>query len=108
MMMNEADYLAGISIFSNFKKEDLQRLAKKSRYCSYRMGDVIISEGERDGRLFVLVNGKVDVIKSYRTEKAKRLRTLSAPCYFGELALIDETVRSATVVARGQVKALYN
>ncbi len=105
-MENEADYLAKISIFSNFKKEDLQRLAKKSRYCSYKMGDVIISEGERDGRLFILINGKVDVIKSYRTKKAKRLRTLAAPCYFGEMALIDEMVRSATVVARGKATAL--
>ena len=106
MMKNGADYLAKISIFSNFKKEDLQHLAEKSRYCSYNMGDVIIHEGERDGRLFVLINGKVDVVKSYRTKKAKRLRTLAAPCYFGEMALIDEMVRSATVVARGKVKAL--
>jgi len=106
MMKNGADHLANVAIFSNFKKEDLQRLAEKSRYCFYEMGDVIISEGERDGRLFVLVNGKVDVIKSYRTQKAKRLRTLAAPCYFGELALIDEMVRSATVVARGKVQVL--
>ena len=106
MMKNGADYLAKISLFSNFKKEDPQHLAEKSRYCSYNMGDVIIHEGERDGRLFVLINGKVDVVKSYRTKKAKRLRTLAAPCYFGEMALIDEMVRSATVVARGKVKAL--
>ena len=106
MMKNGADYLAKISIFSNFKKEDLQHLAEKSRYCSYNMGDVIIREGERDGRLFILINGKVDVIKSYRTQKAKRMRILAAPCYFGEMALIDDMVRSATVVARGKVKAL--
>lgn len=106
MMMNEADYLAGISIFAEFKREDLQRLAKKSRYCSYEMGDVIIREGDRDGCLYILINGKVDIIKSFRTQKAKRLRTLAAPCYFGEMALIDEMIRSATVVARGQVKTL--
>ncbi len=105
-MMNEADYLAEISIFSDFKREDLQRLAHKSRYCSYKMGDVIIGEGDRDGCLYILINGKVDVVKSYRTKKAKRLRTLTAPCYFGEMALIDDMVRSATVVAREHVKAL--
>jgi len=104
--MNGADYLAGVSIFSNFKKEDLQRLAEKSRYCCFKMGDVIICEGDRDGRLYVLISGKVDIIKSYRTDKAKRLRTLSAPSYFGEMALIDDMIRSATVVARGSVKAL--
>jgi CRP/FNR family cyclic AMP-dependent transcriptional regulator len=104
--MNETDLLAGVSIFSNFKREDLQRLADKSRYCCYKMGDVIISEGDRDGRLYVLVSGKVDIIKSYRTKKAKRLRTLAAPSYFGEMALIDDMIRSATVVARSSVKAL--
>ena len=104
--MNQADYLAEVSIFSNFKKEDLQRLAKKSRSYSYNMGDVIISEGDRDGRLFILTSGKVDIIKSYRTNKAKRLRTLAAPGYFGEMALIDDMIRSATVVARGKVQAL--
>ena len=104
--MKEAEYLAEISIFSNFKKEDLQRLAQKSRYCNYKMGDVIIGEGDRDGRLYILINGTVDVVKSYRTKKAKRLRTLAPPCYFGEMALIEDMVRSATVVARGQVKAL--
>ena len=105
-MTGAVDYLAKISIFSNFKKEDLNRLAKKSRFCCYNLGDVIICEGARDGRLFILINGKVDVIKSYRTKKAKRLRTLAAPCYFGEMAFIDDMVRSATVVARGKVKAL--
>ena len=104
--MNAADYLAGVSIFTNFKIEDLQRLAEKSRYCCFKMGDVIICEGDRDGRLYVLISGKVDIIKSYRTDKAKRLRTLSAPSYFGEMALIDDMIRSATVVARGSVKAL--
>jgi CRP/FNR family cyclic AMP-dependent transcriptional regulator len=104
--INETDFLAGVSIFSNFKREDLQRLADKSRYCCYKMGDVIISEGDRDGRLYVLVSGKVDIIKSYRTKKAKRLRTLAAPSYFGEMALIDDMIRSATVVARSSVKAL--
>ena len=104
--MNRADYLAEVSIFSNFKKADLQRLAKKSRSYCFNMGDVIINEGERDGRLFILVSGSVDVIKSYCTNKAKRLRTLSAPCYFGEMALIDDMIRSATVVARGKVQAL--
>lgn len=105
-MKNGADYLAEISIFSKFKREDLKRLGQKCRNCEYQMGEVIINEGERDGRLFVLVSGKVDVVKGYRTSKARRLRTLTAPCYFGEMALIDDMVRSATVVARGNVEAL--
>jgi CRP-like cAMP-binding protein len=75
-MMKKEDYLARISIFSYFKKKDLQRLAKKSRYFSFNIGDVIIREGECDGRFFILISGKADVIKSYGTRKQRLLRTL--------------------------------
>lgn len=105
-MMKKEDYLAGVSIFSQFNEKDLQRLAKKSRYRSFKMGDVVIREGERDGRLFILISGKVDIIKSYATRKQKRLRTLAPPSYFGEMALIDDLVRSATVEARGDTETL--
>jgi CRP-like cAMP-binding protein len=104
--MKKEDYLTGVSIFSYFKKKDLQRLVKKSRYCSFKMGDVIIKEGDRDRRFFILISGKVDVIKSYGTRKQKRLRTLSPHSYFGEMALFDDLVRSATVVARENIMAL--
>ena len=97
---------AQVSIFSYFRKKDLQRLAKKSRYFSFEIGDIIINEAEYDGRFFILVNGKVDVLKSYGTRKQKLLRTLTPPSYFGEMALFDDMIRSATVVAREDIKTL--
>ena len=105
-MMKKEDYLAKVSIFSYFNKKDLQRLAKKSRYFSFDIGDVIINEGERDARLFILISGKADVIKSYGTRKQRLLRTLPPHSYFGEMAIFDNLVRSATVVAREDTKTL--
>jgi CRP-like cAMP-binding protein len=105
-MMKKEDYLAKVSIFSYFNKKDLQRLAKKSRYFSFNIGDVIINEGERDGRLFILISGKADVIKSYGTRKQRLLRTLPPHSYFGEMAIFDNLVRSATVVAMEDTKTL--
>ena len=52
--MKKEDYLAKVSIFSYFRKKDLQRLAEKSRYFRLNIGDVIIREGESDGRFFIL------------------------------------------------------
>jgi CRP-like cAMP-binding protein len=105
-MMKKEDYLAKVSIFSYFNKKDLQRLAKKSRYFSFDIGDVIINEGERDARLFILISGKADVIKSYGTRKQRLLRTLPPHSCFGEMAIFDNLVRSATVVAREDTKTL--
>jgi CRP-like cAMP-binding protein len=67
---------------------------------------VIIREGERDDCLYILISGKVKVFKSYGTKKEKRLRTMEPPAYFGEIALIDDLVRSATVVAIQDTKTL--
>jgi CRP-like cAMP-binding protein len=105
-MMKKEDYIAKVSIFSYFRKKDLRRLAEKSRYFSFEIGDVIINEAEQDGRFFILIDGKVDVMKSYGTRKQKLLRTLTPPSYFGEMALFDDMIRSATVVAREDIRTL--
>jgi len=102
----KVDFLATVSLFSHLKEEELQRLANQSRYCSFKFGDVIIREGERDDRLYVLISGKVNVFKSYGTKKEKRLRAMEPPAYFGEIALIDDLVRSATVVAIQDTKTV--
>jgi len=106
MATEKIDFLKTVSLFSHLKEEELQRLAGQSRYCSFKFGDVIIQEGERDDRLYILISGKVNIFKSYRTKKEKRLRILEPPAYFGELALIDDLVRSATVVAMTDTKTL--
>ena len=74
MTSEKADLLATVSLFSHLKEEELQRLAGQSRYCVFKFGEVIIQEGERDDRLYVLISGKATVFKSYRTQKEKRLR----------------------------------
>ena len=106
MVSEKVDLLTTVSLFSHLKEEELQRLASQSRYCSFKFGDVIIQEGERDDCLYILISGKVNVFKSYRTKKEKRLRSLESPTYFGEMALIDDLVRSATVVAMRDTKTL--
>ncbi|MGB5748499.1 MAG: cyclic nucleotide-binding domain-containing protein [Desulfobacterales bacterium] len=106
MAVKKADFLATVNLFSHLKKEELKRLANQSRYCTFKFGDEIIREGERDDRLFILISGKVNVFKSYGTKKEKRLRTLEPPAYFGEIALIDDLQRSATVVALRDTKTL--
>ena len=65
MALKRADFLATVFLFSHLKQEELRRLANQSRYCSFKFGDVIIREGERDDRLYILISGKVNVFKSY-------------------------------------------
>ncbi len=104
--MDRADFLAKVSIFSHIKTRELRRIAKLTEYHLFHKGDVIIREGERDGRLFVIATGEVDIIKNLGSKNERRLRTLGAQSYFGEMALLDDFIRSASVVAKEDTQVL--
>lgn len=98
--------MAGIPIFSGMKREDLERIARGARECTYSNGEIIIREGEPGSKLFVVVSGEVEVIKNLGKKHQRTLRIFGPKSYFGEMALIDQLIRSASVVARSEVKLL--
>lgn len=104
--MDAADFLGEVSIFSHLKKRDLKRIARLAKEESFQAGDVIVGEGDRDGRLFVLMTGEAEVIKGRGGHMEWRLQTLGPRSYFGEMAMIGDWVRTATVVARTDVEVL--
>lgn len=79
--------MASADNFSILLGPDLPTLSLKG-------GDVVFREGERGEELFVIKSGKVEVRTGNR-----RLETLGENEIFGEMALIDDSPRSATVVA---------
>jgi len=104
--MNDADFLSRVSLFSLVRKPDLERIAKLANRHTFDKGDVIIKEGEPDNRLFIIVSGVVEVIKGMEEKKGRRLGVLGPMSYFGEMALVDDLVRSASVVAKERTEAL--
>ena len=105
--MNAAEFLAKVSIFSHLKKRDLKRIVKMAQYEVFQCGEMIIKEGEQSGRLFVVISGKVDVIKNLGQKNESHLTTLGPQTYFGEMALLDDLTRTASVVAKTETKVLY-
>lgn len=69
------------------------RLSKK-----YLKGEVIFHDGDPGGEMFIIVKGKVRVFKQISDGEEKTLRVMCQGDFFGELALIDGTPRSATAV----------
>lgn len=68
----------------------------------YADGDVIVSEGIVSNNAFIIIEGKVNVTKKV-DKKSVLINTLKAGEVFGEMGLISQTVRSASVVAVGNV-----
>ncbi len=105
-MTREADLLAHVPIFARLKGEELERLAKHVQHHAYESGEEIISEGESDARLFVIVSGSVEVVKSRGSRNERLLAKFGPSEYFGEMALIDGCVRSATVIGKEETHCL--
>ena len=105
-MLNKQDFLAKVPLFSLMKKMDLDRISILAHDHLYHEGDMIIREGDRDNRLFIIVSGEVEVIKDLGGKNQRNLKNFGPYSYFGEMALIDELVRSASVIAKKDTRVL--
>jgi glutaminase len=71
---------------------------------TFAPGELIIRRGDAADRLYLLVRGEVSVVVPLPNGRLVRLSTLSAGMTFGELAVVDRTLRSADVRADGVVE----
>ena len=89
-----------IEFFQDFADLELVRLLKICHTRKFNDKEMIFSEGERGDRLYVLIAGKVDIIK-HREEGDETLATLNPGDCFGEMAIVDQEPRSADARAQG-------
>lgn len=104
--INKAGFLGGVPLFSGVSIQELERIGRQAKTCTFKAGEWIIREGETDRRLFVVVDGKARVVKNLGRPDEKKLKIIGPREYFGEMALIDELTRSASVVAEEDVRVL--
>jgi flavin-dependent dehydrogenase len=71
----------------------------------YRAGEIIIRQGEVGDCMYVIQSGKVEVVREHDGQET-RLAQLGEGDFFGEMALFDKDVRSATVRPLGDVRVL--
>jgi len=89
--------LASVPLLSSLDRRTLKRLAEQGKQRSYASGEVIIREGSPASALYIVVRGRVKVERADAT--GGPVGELAAGDFFGELALIEEHPRSATVTA---------
>ncbi len=87
-----------IPLFAGLPEEDLKAISSHAVTKSYAKNTVIINEGDASDSLYVIIAGRVKVFLSDEDGKEVILNTQEAGDYFGELALIDEAPRSASVM----------
>lgn len=88
------DHLAAVPLFSGLTKAEVQRVANAADQVSVRAGRNLVEQGRLGHEFFLILDGEAVVRRNDR-----KVATLGAGDYFGELALLDKGPRDATVVA---------
>jgi CRP/FNR family cyclic AMP-dependent transcriptional regulator len=88
-----------VPIFSGLDKKDLQGLASSMKARVFNAGDTIASEGQSGVGFFLIEDGEATV-----SVGGQERATLKGGDYFGEVALIDDGARTATVTAKTDLK----
>lgn len=98
------EFLKQVPIFSDLDEESLNIVANSGFLQSYKKDSLILSEEDAGNALFVIVSGKVKVVRSDSGEKEVILAILNESDFFGEMALLDGLNRSANVIAMEDAK----
>jgi len=95
------DLIKSVPLFSRCSKKDLAEVAKLADEIDFGAGRELTREGSSGREFFVIVEGEVDV-----SRKGKKVNSLGAGDFFGEIALIAHTPRTATVTSTTPVRLL--
>jgi len=101
-----AEFLAKVPLFKNLKKRQIEGLAKVAHPDTYEAGQEIVTQGKSGVGLFIIVSGYADVIHMTPDGEKTTVNTFGPTDFFGELALLSEGPRTATVIAAEPTEVL--
>lgn len=98
---DKVEILRSVPLFADLDDRSLQAVAMFAHDTSFKAEDVVMLEGEPGDTFYVIVEGTVRIEHGDRT-----IRSMTAGGFFGEIALIDQRPRTATVECVTDVRAL--
>jgi CRP/FNR family transcriptional regulator, cyclic AMP receptor protein len=97
----KVELIKRVPLFSHCSKKELGMVAQIADEIDLPEGKTLMREGDRGREFFVLVEGEADVRKGNR-----KVSTLGGGDFFGEIALVSQRPRTATVTTSSPVRAL--
>jgi CRP/FNR family transcriptional regulator, cyclic AMP receptor protein len=95
----KVDALKRVPLFEDLSRKELTELARHTDDLEVSPGKVLTKEGETGQEFFVIVEGEIEV-----TSKGKRVALRGGGEFVGEIALLEDTPRTATVTAKTPVR----
>jgi signal transduction histidine kinase len=107
---SKIDILKSSALFKNLSKEQIQSIAPKFELRKFAAGELVFDDGstETDG-MYVIASGSIKIYKNLPGEEKRQqaIAVLPVGSFFGEMALLDEEMRSAGAVAMDESELLF-
>jgi len=92
-------FLENVPIFAELEEPELKRIEKLGLRKKYKKGNIVVLEKEMGAALFVIISGKVKIVRTDEDGREVILSIFGPGEFFGEMSLLDGLARSASVVA---------
>lgn len=92
--------------FPGISQLEIEELINRSQVRNYAKGIALTREGEIESKFYILLDGRVNVSKTINNTEQRNLKELEAGDFFGEMALIHNAPRAASVTALEPVTVL--
>jgi CRP/FNR family transcriptional regulator, cyclic AMP receptor protein len=97
----KVELISRVPLFARCSKKELRMIANLADQIEWPEGKTLIKEGRLGSEFFILIEGTASV-----SQDGRKLRDLAAGEWAGEIALISDVPRTATVVATSPIRAL--
>ena len=91
--------LQKVAIFEELSRRDIHNIARIAHHRHYGEGEVIIHQDQASAGMYIIVEGEVEVTKEWEDGTIVHLSTLEDATFFGDVGLLDNAPRTATVTA---------
>ena len=98
--------LKRVPLFENLNLDQLEAVLRLAGDATFLAGEVIVRQGDPGGELYLLLEGSAEAWLDHGGANPQQLSTMPAGSYFGEMAILDDEPRSATVIAREPARLL--
>jgi CRP/FNR family cyclic AMP-dependent transcriptional regulator len=93
------ELLGRVPVFSTLEQDDLQRIAQLAVPRTFEPGQVVFREGDASDTCYIVRSGRARAVREHPDGRTIALATFGSGDIFGELAMFEDELRSATVEA---------
>ena len=98
-MVDKSNFLAKVPLFSGLTDRQKKKLANRFITRQYKAGEAIVTQGKGGAGMFTLESGHAEAVVESPDGEKTVVNTFGPTDFFGEIALLDDGPRTASVIA---------